>query len=100
MKTHSEMSTKMLIPFLFITFGLTWGLASLLFFFYDSVIALFGEVSMSNPLFILAVYAPGIAGVLLVLYHYGIQGLGSFLRRLTIWRTNTGWWLFIIFSFL
>ncbi len=30
MKTQNEMTIKTLIPFLMITFGLTWGLASLL----------------------------------------------------------------------
>ena len=41
---------------------------------------LFGEVSMSNPLFILAVYAPGIAGVTLVWRKFGLVGLGSLFR--------------------
>jgi membrane protease YdiL (CAAX protease family) len=42
------------------------------------------------------VYAPGIAGVLLVLWYYGLKGLGSFLRRLTLWRMSIVWWLFLI----
>lgn len=90
------MKTKTLIPFLAITFSLTWGLAAILILFYDRVVAIFGEVSMTNPLFILAVYAPGIAGVLLVWRAYGLKGLGSFLRRLTLWRATRWWWLFII----
>ncbi len=90
------MKTKTLIPFLAITFGLTWGLAALLMLFYDQIVAIFGEVSSTNPLFILAVYAPGIAGIFLVLMNYGIRGLGSFLRRLTIWRAPAPWWLFLI----
>ncbi len=90
------MKTKTLIPFLAITFGLTWGLAALLIFFYDQIVVIFGEVSSSNPLFILAVYAPGIAGVLLVWRSYGMRGLGSFFRRLTLWRAPVQWWLFLI----
>ncbi len=90
------MKTRTLIAFFAITFGLTWGLAAVLMLFYDQVVAIFGEISQSNPLFILAVYAPGIAGVGLVLYHYGLRGLGSFLRRLTLWRAPVGWWLFLI----
>ena len=90
------MKTKTLIPFLAITFGLTWGLAAILFLFYDQIVAIFGEVSMTNPLFILAVYAPGIAGVLLVWRTYGFKGLGSFFRRLTLWRASKWWWLFLI----
>ena len=90
------MKTKTLIPFLVITFGLTWGLAAMLFLFYDQVVAIFGEVSMSNPLFILAVYAPGIAGIVLVLWQHGWKGLGLFFKRLTMWRAPGAWWLFLL----
>lgn len=90
------MKTKALVPFLVISFGLTWGLAALLMLFYDQIIAIFGEVGYSNPLFILAVFAPGIAGVFLVWRHYGLEGLVSFFRRLTLWRTTLIWWIFLI----
>ena len=90
------MTTKTLTPFLLITFILTWGLAALLFIFYDQIVAIFGEINASNPLYILAVYSPGIAGVLLVLYHYGFKGLGSFMRRLILWRAPRLWWLFLV----
>jgi membrane protease YdiL (CAAX protease family) len=90
------MTTNTLTPFLVLTFILTWGLAALLFVFYDQIVAIFGEINTSNPLYILAVYSPGIAGVLLVLYHYGIKGLGSFMRRLTLWRAPKAWWLFLV----
>lgn len=95
-KTPSSMTIKALVPFLALTFGLTWGLAILLILFTDRIIAIFGEISPSNPLFILAVYSPGIAGVLLVWWNYGFEGLGSFFRRLTLWRMSTWWWLFLI----
>ena len=90
------MKTKTLIPFLALTFGITWGIAALLFMFYDQIVAIFGELSMSNPVFILLVYSPGIAGVFLVLRHYRLKGLGSFFRRLTLWRAPGAWWLFVI----
>ncbi|MBE0669216.1 MAG: CPBP family intramembrane metalloprotease [Anaerolineales bacterium] len=90
------MKTKTLIPFLAITFGLNFGLAALLFLFYDQIVAIFGEISASNPLFILAVYSPGIAGIFLVWWHYGLKGLGHFFRRLTLWRAPSVWWVFLI----
>ncbi len=90
------MKTKTLLPFLLISFGLTWGIAAVLIFCYDQVTAIFGEISMTNPLFILAVYSPGFAGIFLVWRRYGLKGLGSFFRRLTLWRTRGAWWLFII----
>jgi membrane protease YdiL (CAAX protease family) len=79
------MKTKTLIPFLALTFGLTWGLAAVLIF-----------VSFSTPVFILAVYSPGIVGIFLVWRYYGLKGLGSFFRRLTLWRMPLVWWLFLI----
>ena len=90
------MKTKTLIPFFAITFGLTWELVAMLILFYDQIIAIFGEVSMTNPLFILAAYSPGIAGVLLVWRNYGLKGLVNFFRRLTLWRASGWWWLFLI----
>lgn len=88
--------TKKLILFLALTFGLTWGIATLLILFPDQIMALFGELSISNPLFILAVYSPGFAGVLLVWQTYGLKGLGSFFRRLTLWRAPWWGWLLTI----
>jgi hypothetical protein len=95
-KTPTGVTTKTLAPFLALAFGLTWGLAALLILFTDQIVAIFGEISMTNPLFILAVYAPGFAGIFLVWWHYGLKGLGSFFRRLTLWRVPILWWLFLI----
>jgi membrane protease YdiL (CAAX protease family) len=95
-RKQTDMPARTLGPFLALTFGLTWGLSALLFLFYDQIVAIFGEISMTNPLFILAVYAPGIAGVFLVWWHYGLKGLGSFFRRLTLWRAPLSWWLFLV----
>lgn len=94
--TQSGMTTKTLTPFLILTFALTWGIAILLIFFMDQVVAIFGEFSSSNPLYILAVYAPGIVGVFLVWQKYGVKGLGSFFRRLTLWRAPAPWWWFLL----
>jgi hypothetical protein len=90
------MKTKTLIPFLAITFGLSWGIAALLIFFTDQMVAIFGEITNSNPLYILMAYSPGLAGAFLVWRHYGLKGLGSFFRRLTLWRMPRVWWLYLI----
>ena len=94
--TQSGMTVKTLVPFLVLTFGLTWGIAALLILFTDQIVAIFGEISQSNPVFILAVYSPAIVGVFLVWRFYGLQGLGSFFRRLTLWRMPLVWWLFLL----
>jgi uncharacterized protein len=90
------MKTKSLLPFFAITFGLTWGISAVLLFFSEQVIAIFGEIGLSNPLIILLIYSPSFAGIFLVWKHYGIKGLGSFLKRLTLWRAPLVWWLFLI----
>jgi membrane protease YdiL (CAAX protease family) len=93
LNTQSGMTTKTLVPFLALAFGLTWGIAALLILFTDQIVAIFGEIRMSNPLFILAVYSPGFASVL---RYYGFKGLASFFRRLTLWRASRLWWLYLI----
>lgn len=92
------MKSKTIIPFLSITFGITWGLAVLLMLFYDQIVAIFGEIGMTNPLIILMVYSPGIAGVFLVWRSYGAKGLPGFFRRLSLWRAPGAWWIFLIFG--
>lgn len=96
LRKSDTMTGKTLIPFLAISFGLTWSLAAILILFYDQVVAIFGEITMSSPIYILAVYAPGIAGVFLVWRHFGLEGLGRFFKRLTLWRAPVKWWLFLI----
>ena len=96
LRKSNTMTARTLGPFLALAFGLTWGIAALLILYADQIAAIFGEIGLSNPLVILAVYSPGLAGVLLVWRHYGLEGLGSFFKRLTLWRAPVGWWLFMI----
>jgi len=93
---HGEMTMRSLGPFFAIAFGLAWGLVGVLILFTSQIEAVFGPVSGTNPLFILAVYSPGIAAVLLVWWHYGTKGLTRFFRRLTLWRMPLGWWAFLL----
>jgi membrane protease YdiL (CAAX protease family) len=93
---ETKLDKKALTLFLALTFILSWGAITLLILFYDQIIAFFGESTDTNPVFILAVYSPGIVGVFMVWRHYGLKGLGSFFQRLTLWRAPIAWWLFII----
>jgi len=90
------LKTKTIVTFLALTFGLTWSIAALPILFYDQVVATFGEISVTNPLFILTVYSPCFVGVFLVWRHYGFRRLVSFFRRLTLWCASVLWWLFLI----
>jgi uncharacterized protein len=90
------LGTKTLLAFLALTFGLSWLPMALYMIFPDPFTSLFGEISTSNPFFILAVYAPSISGIILVWRHYGLDGVGSFFRRLFIWRAPIQWWMFLL----
>jgi membrane protease YdiL (CAAX protease family) len=82
------MKTKTLIPFLALTFALTWGIAAVLIL-----------VGFSTPVFLLAVWAPGMVGIFLVGRQYGRKGLCSFFRRLTLWRMPLVWWIYLLVGF-
>lgn len=73
------MGLRSVAPFLAISFGLTWGIALLMILIPEQLTQIFGENGPASPLYVLAVYAPGFAGLLLVFCHYGWAGLGSFL---------------------
>lgn len=84
------------VVFFGIAFGMSWGLGSLAAFFPDQVEALTGPIGMTNPLFILVVYSPAIAGIGLVWRHYGLAGLRRFFRRLLMWRMPLAWWALLL----
>ncbi|KAA3647375.1 MAG: CPBP family intramembrane metalloprotease [Chloroflexi bacterium] len=88
MMEQPKMPVRALIPFLILSFSLTWGLAAVLIF-----------VGFSLPVFLLAVWAPGLVGTFLVWRYYGRKGLRSFFRRLTLWRMPLKWWLYLVIGF-
>ena len=90
------MTPRTLGVFFILAFGLTWGIAALLILLTEPIEALFGELGYTNPLFILAVYSPGFAGVFLVWWHDGAAGVVRFFQRLTVVRMPAGWWLLLL----
>lgn len=90
------MTFSALRSFMAITFGLGWGFGILMVVFSNQIEAIFGEISGTNPVFILTVWSPAFAGVYLVWRHHGREGLRSFFRRITLWRMPSAWWLFLI----
>jgi len=88
------LTPRSLRAFFALAFVLGWGFGALMVL--PPVEAIFGEPGYTNPVFILAVYSPAIAGIGLVLRHYGVAGLKSYLRRLTLWRMSAAWWLLLL----
>jgi membrane protease YdiL (CAAX protease family) len=89
------MVVRTLVPFFAIAFVLGWGIIALLILFPQQLEAIFGPMGYTNPLFILAVWTPAIAGIFLVGLHHGFKGLGSFFRRITLVRMPATWWVFL-----
>jgi membrane protease YdiL (CAAX protease family) len=83
-------------PFLLLTFGLAWGILALYIFWPGPMEAFFGEISGHHPLFILAVWAPAIAALILILHDVGWAGLRRFLSRLLLWRCHPAWYGFLV----
>lgn len=93
--THSfRLST--LVPFLIITFGISWGVIALYIFLPDQMVTIFGELTGEHPLFYLATYGPAIAALVIVLVKTRFSGLRRFLRRLFLWRAPAVWYAFLI----
>jgi membrane protease YdiL (CAAX protease family) len=97
-QTHA-IASRWLVFFLLIVFGLAWSLFALFFFATDWAVQTFGELSGRHPLFILAVYAPAIAALLLIGFTAGGSGVARFLSRLFLWRASPWWYVFLLLGF-
>ncbi len=95
-RTIRPMTIRTVIPFFAMAFGLSWGLAAVAILFADQLEPLLGPIGLTNPLFFLAVYAPAFSGIGLVIRHYGLRGLMSYLRRLTLWRMPLTWTTYLM----
>jgi hypothetical protein len=62
-------------------------------------VTIFGELSGSHPLFILAVYAHAIVALAIVGVTTGVRGIGRFLSRLCLWRASPWWYVFLLLGF-
>jgi len=85
-----------LVPFFILTFAITWGLGAFAIFFPGQFQALFGELTGSSPLFILAVAAPTISATILTLAREGWSGLGALYARLIRWRFGLQWYVLVL----
>jgi len=90
------MRQRDLIPFFTITFLIAWGILALYVFTSERMTQAFGSLSGEHPLFYLAVYAPAIAALTVVLYRSGFAGTKRFLSRLLLWRASLYWYVLVI----
>ena len=87
------MRSRPLVAFFVLTFAITWGLGGCFALFPAQFEALFGEISNTNPLFFVAVYAPSVSALIVTAYTGGISGLRELLNRLLRWRVGLRWYL-------
>jgi membrane protease YdiL (CAAX protease family) len=90
------MSSRSILPFLAVTFLITWGIVGFYVLAPKTASAWFGAISGAHPLFFLATWAPAVAAFVLVLAHAGAAGLRRFLSRLLLWRAPAGWTAFVL----
>ena len=93
-----DLGVGQLAPFFLLTFALTWGLGAALVVFPDQITAMFGELSVTNPLYLIMTWSPGLVGVLLVVTTTGLSGLRRFFGRLFDTSVPLAWWAFVLFA--
>ncbi len=94
--TKPRVRNKELLLYFILVFAWIWGIAAFLFLLPNLSNAIFGPMSGSNPLFILAVWGPNIVALTLTALFYGKRGVLNLLRKYTIWKVPIGWYLFIL----
>jgi membrane protease YdiL (CAAX protease family) len=82
-----------LLAYFLLTYSITWGLAACLALFPERLAALFGEISLSNPLVLIAVYAPSLSALAVTGITGGAAGIRDLLSRLLRWRVGVRWYL-------
>lgn len=90
------MRQRDLIPFFSMAFLIAWGILGLYMYNPDTMVPLFGNLTGEHPFFYLAVYAPAIAALTMVLYRHSFAGVRRFLSRLLLWRASLYWYGLIL----
>jgi membrane protease YdiL (CAAX protease family) len=85
-----------LIPFFTLTFAITWGILGLYIFASETMVRLFGNLTGQHPLFYIAVYAPAIAAIAVIVYRQGFGSIPRFLSRMLMWRASIYWYLMVL----
>ncbi|MBD3678810.1 MAG: CPBP family intramembrane metalloprotease [Rhodobacteraceae bacterium] len=95
-ETPDTIPVRAVLPFLILTFGITWGVAGFYILFPDQAVRMFGAISGSHPLYFLATWSPAISGLVVVFAHAGWTGVRALVLRVRLWRISKGWLGFIL----
>ena len=91
-----DVPSAAIVPFVLITFAVTWGVVGFYVIRPEDAVAWFGEISGRHPAFYLATWGPAIAAFFVVLKSGGVSGFRAFLSRLLLWRSSIGWAAFLL----
>jgi uncharacterized protein len=97
-RTTGDLGVVHLAPFFLLTFALTWGLGAAFVIFPDQITAIFGELSVTNPLYLIMTWSPGLVGMLLVVITTGLSGLRRFFGRLFDASVPLAWWAIVLLA--
>ncbi len=78
----------------------TWGIAAVMVLAPEWVEATFGPMSASQPLFVAAVYAPSLLGIVFTVIFEGREGLSRLAARLNPFRVHWPWYVIVVVGML
>jgi membrane protease YdiL (CAAX protease family) len=87
-----------LLSFFLLSFAITWGLGGFYLLLPRRLAEIFGPMSTSNPLFIIAVWAPSISGFIVTAVTEGKQGAAGLLKRFLPGRASFFWYMAAVFA--
>ena len=91
------MKKRPLLWFFIMTYVITWGLVAVYFLFPHSIGHIAGEMSVTNPVFILAVWGPTFAAMIVSWISSGRGSVIELLKSFIPARTGIIWYLLVIF---
>ena len=95
-QTRNDVNTRSIVSFVLLTFGITWGVVAILLISPQLIPAFLGPMGVTNPVYILAVWAPGLVGMGLIAWHTGFAGLRRYFGRLLNLDVAWQWWAFVL----
>ncbi|NNU80099.1 CPBP family intramembrane metalloprotease [Halovulum dunhuangense] len=87
----SDLPSWAVVPFLGLTFLVTWALIGAYVVAPGTATAWLGPLHGGHPVFFVATWSPALAALALVLGLRGVAGLRAFVLRLFLWRCPWGW---------
>ena len=87
---------KSLLPFILLTFLITWGIGALAIFLPVQFQVLVGELTDTSPIYFLAIAAPTLSATILTFVNDGWNGLKSLYAHLVHWQFGFKWYALIL----